>query len=195
MLSEQNKLQHQVIRLEHELAISNKYIKHLSDQLIGRAENEQPSRDDKMKKILQEYLKEKNNLTDEIDNQGANFPNHIPIDGEYAISQKFSLEHPAVDFAAAEGTEVTAAASGEVLSVYQDKYFGNVIIIDHLNEYATLYAHMATIIPTSKTAVKKGEVIGLVGNTGFSSAPHLHFEIMKNGENLDPETILKFEKK
>ncbi len=190
MLSGQKKLRHEVLRLEHELAISTKYIQHLTEQLSSKNTNEEPGKDDKMKEILQEYLREKNPPAQDVESSSQNFPDLVPIKDEYAVSQYFSEEHPALDFAAAEGTEVIAAASGEVLSVYQDKYFGNVMIIDHLNEYATLYAHLATAIQPSKTAVKKGETIGLVGNTGFSSAPHLHFEIMKNGVNLDPKEIL-----
>lgn len=195
LVSEQKKLRHEILRLEHELAISGKYIQHLSEQLSNKTSSEEPSKDDKMKEILQEYLREKNPPAQELEIRSQNFPDFVPVKGDYAISQHFSKEHPALDFAASEGTEVVAAAAGEVLSVYQDKYFGNVMIIDHLNEYATLYAHLATAIYPSKTAVKKGETIGLVGNTGYSSAPHLHFEIMKHGENLDPEKILKFKSK
>ncbi len=114
----------------------------------------------------------------------------IPVQGNFALSQKFSEKHKAVDFAAPTGTEVVASAAGEILSVYYDKYFGNVMIVDHLNEYATLYAHLATSIYEAKTFVEKGETIALVGNTGNSTAPHLHFEILVNGENIDPEKIL-----
>ncbi|HPR16628.1 MAG TPA: M23 family metallopeptidase [Candidatus Cloacimonadota bacterium] len=192
--TENSRNRQEVRRLQHELDIATKYIQYLNEQFEPNSENE-TSPDDKMKEILKNYLKEQNPEESKISSGSENYPNLIPVHGEYAISQHFSTEHPALDFAAAEGTEVVAAAAGEVLSVYRDKYFGNVMIIDHLNEYATLYAHLATAIQTSKTAVKKGETIGLVGNTGFSSAPHLHFEIMKNGKNLDPEKILKITEK
>ncbi len=194
-LLELQKIRKQMLRMEHEVMISNKYIQYLQEQMGGKTDSEEPDRDDKMKELLKEFLREKNPPTADLDGRRANYPDLLPVKGEYAISQHFSEEHPALDFAAAEGTEVIASASGEVLSVYQDKYFGNVMIIDHLNEYATLYAHLATAIQASKTAVKKGETIGLVGNTGFSSAPHLHFEIMKNGENLDPARVLDLENK
>ncbi len=117
-------------------------------------------------------------------------PDLIPINGDYAISQKYSEEHPALDFAAANGTEVVAAAAGVVQSVYEDKYFGIVMIVDHLNEYSTLYAHLSATVCKTRTFVEKGETIALVGNTGNSSAPHLHFEIIKNNEYLDPEKFL-----
>jgi len=107
------------------------------------------------------------------------------------LSQFFSHKHPALDFAVPLGTEVIAAASGEVLSVYEDKYLGKVVMIDHLNEYATLYAHLAKIFVTENMSVQKGEIIGLAGNTGNSTAPHLHFEILKNGENINPAEILR----
>ena len=93
-----------------------------------------------------------------------------------------------------KGTEVVAVAAGEVLSVYYDENYGNVIMIDHLNEYATLYAHLATTFFESNSTVEKGETIALVGNTGNSSAPHLHYEIMFEGKNVDPEEYIDIKK-
>ena len=78
-----------------------------------------------------------------------------------------------------------------MLSVYEDEYFGNVILIDHFNQYATLYAHLQNTLVEMGESVKKGQVIALSGNTGNSTAPHLHFEIMVNGMNIDPESVLK----
>ena len=180
---------------EHELEVSLTYLKYLNQQMNEKDEAQEYDKDDHMRSLLKDYLsdddKDKNSKLSRDDIEKLNIPDLIPVNGEYAVSQRFSEKHPALDFAAAEGTEVVSAATGEVLSVYEDQYFGNVMIIDHLNEYATLYAHLATAICEPGAAVKKGETIGLVGNTGFSSAPHLHFEILKNGENIDPETILK----
>jgi murein DD-endopeptidase MepM/ murein hydrolase activator NlpD len=192
-LSANKKLNDRLDKIQHELDVSLKYIKYLTQQVKEATESVENNSDDHMRDILENYLsrdKEQAELSqEELNNQ--NIPDLIPVKGEYAISQQFGDKHKGLDFAAAEGTEVIAAAAGEVLSVYEDQYFGNVMIIDHLNDYATLYAHLATAIYEPGAAVKKGETIGLVGNTGFSSAPHLHFEILKNGENIDPETVLK----
>jgi Membrane proteins related to metalloendopeptidases len=188
LLVQLNKTKATLSRLQHELDVSNKYIQFLTDRLTKEEDGEQPNRIDRLKDFLKEYKKEKTVIPN---NENENIPDLIPLTGDYAISQRFSSDHPALDLASSEGTEVLAAATGEVLSVYRDKYFGNVIIIDHWNEYATLYAHLATAIKQPEAVVRKGDVIGLVGNTGFSSAPHLHFEILKKGNNIDPEKILK----
>jgi murein DD-endopeptidase MepM/ murein hydrolase activator NlpD len=194
-LSENKKTQDQLNKVQHELEVSLKYLKYLNQQMNEEKSIQDHIDNDHMRSLLKDYLnddKKDQDLilsSDEIDK--LNIPDLIPVNGEYAISQHFSEKHPALDFAASEGTEVVSAAAGEVLSVYEDQYFGNVMILDHLNEYATLYAHLATAIYEPGAAIKKGETIGLVGNTGFSSAPHLHFEILKNGDNVDPETILK----
>jgi murein DD-endopeptidase MepM/ murein hydrolase activator NlpD len=114
----------------------------------------------------------------------------VPLEGEYAISQKFSSKHPAWDFAAPIGTTVKAAASGVVSNVYEDKYFGKTVELKHLNGFVSRYAHLAKILVVPKRFVEKGETIALVGNTGNSSAPHLHFQIIHEGVSVDPDSLL-----
>jgi murein DD-endopeptidase MepM/ murein hydrolase activator NlpD len=118
-------------------------------------------------------------------------PDLMPIKGDYAVSQKFSKAHPGIDLAAPMGTEVVAAASGEVTEVFEDKYFGKVLKIDHFNGYTTMYAHLAVSLVSTRELVEKGQVIALVGSTGTSTAPHLHFEIHKEDEKVDPMLYLK----
>ena len=194
------KRQEEIDQMQQEIVVSTKYIQTLNDQLTNANNNTKTviSEDERLLKVLNKYLKENKRNGDvtaeelsKYEKEDRFIPNLIPINGEYAISQHYKEEHPAMDFAAVEGTEVIASATGEILSVYEDEYFGKVILVDHLNEYATMYANLATAIYESKTFVKKGEPIGLVGSTGNSSAPHLHFEVLKNGENIDPETILE----
>jgi len=194
---------------EQELESTNLYLKKLEEQIQSLQEDEyEPvSKTDKMKKLLNEFLDEqkkknkekilkisKEKLQKELIQYEKKIrftPDLIPVKGEFAISQKFSEKHSALDFAAALGTEVVSSAAGEVLSVYEDKYFGKVIIIDHLNDYSTFYAHLAKTLIDPEVCVEKGQTIGLVGSSGNSSAPHLHFEIMINGENIDPVIVLK----
>jgi murein DD-endopeptidase MepM/ murein hydrolase activator NlpD len=193
-------IQNKVEKQQQELDVATKYIQQLNQKLrsIPQEKLKQTSDPDKIRDLLDGYLKEKRiedkiPVLDKISQQKDEkrfIPDLVPVQGNFALSQKFSEKHKAVDFAAPTGTEVVASAAGEILSVYYDKYFGNVMIIDHLNEYATLYAHLATSIYEAKTFVEKGETIALVGNTGNSTAPHLHFEILVNGENIDPEKIL-----
>ncbi|MFO7897246.1 MAG: M23 family metallopeptidase [Candidatus Cloacimonadales bacterium] len=123
--------------------------------------------------------------------QNPQTPDLVPLAAEYKISQKFSSKHPGWDFAVKSGSKVLSAAAGEVLSVYDDEYFGRVILIDHFNQYATLYAHLQSSLVQMGESVEKGQTIALSGNSGNSTAPHLHFEIMVDGANVDPGTILK----
>jgi murein DD-endopeptidase MepM/ murein hydrolase activator NlpD len=92
--------------------------------------------------------------------------------------------------AASLGAEIVAAGSGVVNSVYEDRYFGNVVVIDHLNSYLTFYGHMARVFHEPGYFVQKGEAIGLVGNTGFSTHPHLHFEVIFQGDNINPAELI-----
>lgn len=113
-------------------------------------------------------------------------PNIVPVKDEYVVSKEFSDRHKAIDLAAPLGAEVAAAASGVIKSVYEDKYFGNVVVIDHLNRYVTFYAHLAKSFHQPGFFVEKGQTIGLVGSSGFSKSPHLHYEIIYRGENINP---------
>lgn len=95
--------------------------------------------------------------------------------------------HPGMDFAAAEGVAIYATGDGVVVS--SDAHlqgYGNHVIIDHGYSYQTLYAHMSKLIVRAGQKVKRGQLIGLVGSTGLSTAPHLHYEVIKNGQKVNP---------
>ena len=95
--------------------------------------------------------------------------------------------HEGVDFTAPVGTEIYAAGNGVVVNAGRNfGGYGNRVIIDHGYTYTTLYAHMSKIMVRRGAKVKRGQVIGLVGNTGKSTAPHLHYEIRKNGRAVNP---------
>jgi murein DD-endopeptidase MepM/ murein hydrolase activator NlpD len=96
--------------------------------------------------------------------------------------------HTGLDFTAPVGTEIYAAGDGTIKEVNSEpRGYGNHIIISHGFGYETLYAHMSKfngLRPGQK--VKRGEVIGFVGNTGTSTGPHLHYEVIKNGDKINP---------
>jgi len=98
--------------------------------------------------------------------------------------------HQGIDFAVKEGTNVAATAAGVVISAGWDDVLGNLIIIDHENGYLTTYAHNRELLAKKGERVSRGSVIALSGNTGHSSAPHLHYEIMKDGVAIDPAPYL-----
>ncbi len=95
--------------------------------------------------------------------------------------------HKGVDFSARRGTPVYATGDGVVKVVKRSrKGYGNMIIIDHGYGYETLYAHLWKFNVRKGQKVKRGDVIGYVGNTGLSMAPHLHYEVHKNGKPVNP---------
>lgn len=95
--------------------------------------------------------------------------------------------HTGMDFTAPSGTEVYSTGDGVIVDVDRSKRgYGNTIIIDHGFGYKTLYAHLSEILVGVGRKVKRGEVIGLVGNTGMSLAPHLHYEVRKQDEPINP---------
>ena len=95
--------------------------------------------------------------------------------------------HTGMDFTAPQGTPIYATGDGKIAKVRRSrKGYGNHVIIDHGYGYQTLYAHMRKYIVYRGQKVKRGEIIGYVGSTGTSVAPHLHYEVMKNKRKINP---------
>ncbi|MGB9592510.1 MAG: peptidoglycan DD-metalloendopeptidase family protein [Anaerolineae bacterium] len=108
-----------------------------------------------------------------------------------AISQGYWELHRAIDITWAEGTRIVAADSGYVALVgSSDTGYGKYVVIDHGNGFQTLYAHFSIFYVKPGQSVRKGEVIGLMGSTGRSTGPHLHFEIRKDGIQRNPLNYL-----
>ncbi|MGH8475214.1 MAG: M23 family metallopeptidase, partial [Methylococcales bacterium] len=99
--------------------------------------------------------------------------------------------HSGVDFAAKQGTEVVAVASGLVIWAAPDGGYGNLIAIDHGDGYVTRYAHNKDLTVVVGDRVDKGDTIAHAGSTGHSTGPHVHFEVLKNGEKINPEKFIR----
>ncbi len=95
--------------------------------------------------------------------------------------------HPGIDFSAPIGTEIYSTGDGKVIEVnISRRGYGNKIVIDHGYGYKTMYAHMDKFNVKKGDFVKRGQVIGTVGSSGKSTAPHLHYEIRKNEKKVNP---------
>jgi len=122
-------------------------------------------------------------------------PQGRPLYGWITRSYKVDVDndaekHTGIDFAVKRGTSVAATASGVVVFAGWDKIMGNLVVINHDENYQTLYGHNDKLLVEKGQEVLKGDIIAISGNTGRSSAPHLHYEIRKDGEPVDPAPYL-----
>ncbi|MBQ6093612.1 MAG: peptidoglycan DD-metalloendopeptidase family protein, partial [Clostridia bacterium] len=99
--------------------------------------------------------------------------------------------HTGLDIAVPLGTKIRAAYGGTVRQVGEDSRSGKYVTITHDDGYETFYCHCSRILVPNGTVVRAGEAVACVGSTGWSTGPHLHFEIRKNGARLDPLQILE----
>lgn len=143
------------------------------------------------------------NLLDAIESENYRrdvTPSQWPTDGGY-VSSSFGGRanpfsgygrdwHPGIDIAVDYGTPVYASAAGYVQQAGWYGGYGKYIRLSHDFGYETAYGHMSRLAVNSGSFVKKGQVIGYVGSTGYSTGPHLHFEIIKNGEQVNPSTLM-----
>jgi murein DD-endopeptidase MepM/ murein hydrolase activator NlpD len=106
------------------------------------------------------------------------------------VTAEFGGKHTGIDIAAPRGTPVRAAASGVVAEATTDSILGFVVVVNHRDGYATLYGHNSHLVVVPGQNVGAGEVVGFVGSSGRSTGPHLHYEVMRNGERLDPRLFL-----
>ena len=127
-------------------------------------------------------------------------PSQWPTDGGF-ISSPFGGRpnpfsgygrdwHPGIDIAVDYGTPVYASAAGYVQQAGWYGGYGKYIRLGHDFGYETAYGHMSSLAVSAGSFVKKGEVIGYVGSTGYSTGPHLHFEILKYGEQVNPSSLI-----
>jgi murein DD-endopeptidase MepM/ murein hydrolase activator NlpD len=112
------------------------------------------------------------------------FGNRVdPFSGDSAF-------HSGLDFTAPRGTAVQAAAGGVVIFAGRMHEYGNAVEINHGDGYVTRYAHQDKLRVSVGQVVKRGQVIGAVGTSGRASGPHLHFEVLKNGQYVDPRRYI-----
>src|SRR5579872_1529852 len=134
-----------------------------------------------------------------------NLPSIAPVDnlsGDNLVSgfgvrinpfHKGNYRHDGIDIALTKGTKVLAAGNGQISYFSNSNLeagFGNYIEIDHGNGILTRYSHLDKISVTWGQKIKQGQVIGFSGSSGGSVAPHLHYEVIKNGKSLDPLSFI-----
>ena len=124
-------------------------------------------------------------------------PSRSPLDEQLKITSGFGMRfhpifkekkmHRGIDLSAERGTPVYATADGRVEKAVTHNKYGKMIVLKHDNTYQTLYAQLSAFDVKMGTEVKKGDLIGRVGSSGLSTAPHLHYEVLKDGKAVNPE--------
>ena len=113
-------------------------------------------------------------VTDEFDDRGGLLPSR----------------HLGIDIAAPEGTIVVATADGSVVYAGTDEILGHVVAVDHFGYFLTRYGHNSSLLVSEGDEVRRGQPIGLVGTSGRSSGPHVHYEVREGGRALNPREYL-----
>ena len=123
-----------------------------------------------------------------------------PVDGPHVITSSFSVRehplfgytkmHPAIDLAKNQGSPIYAIAAGTVTTAAYGEANGYYVSLAHGSGYTSIYCHMTKYIVSVGDSVSQGQVIGYVGSTGWSTGPHLHFELHQNGTALNPAEYL-----
>jgi murein DD-endopeptidase MepM/ murein hydrolase activator NlpD len=121
----------------------------------------------------------------------ASIPSSWPLTERGFITQGLldMGDHPGVDIAVPTDSYVRASGAGTVVDVGEDPVYGLFVVLDHGEGYTSLYGHASQTLVSRGQRVRRNEVIALSGSTGRSTAPHLHFEILLNGEAVDPLTL------
>jgi len=128
---------------------------------------------------------------------GPSLPRHWPLDEPGYLTRgqigtgTVDEAHPGIDIAVPTGALVRAAGGGTVVQAGPDPEYGSFVVLQHPEGYQSVYGHLSRLLVEANDTVVAGRVIGLSGNSGRSSAPHLHFEIRRDQKSLDPLTLVK----
>lgn len=137
---------------------------------------------------------------DAVKSMAKVLPIHNPVPGK-PVSSSFGVRrdpiirrpamHAGIDFRAPTGTDIRSAGAGTVIKAGWNGGYGRMVEIDHGNGLTSRYAHMSRIKVSEGQKVETGDIVGQVGNSGRSTGPHLHYEVRRNGDALDPVRFLK----
>ncbi len=135
------------------------------------------------------------NIGEKIDIRNYVNPVHTNVvNSSYGYRSKFGRQHYGVDLKASTGDTIYAAFSGKIrLTNFDRGGYGFYVVIRHENKLETLYGHLSRFLVKENQYVNEGDAIGLAGNSGRSTGPHLHFEFRYNGKCINPEHLINFE--
>lgn len=146
---------------------------------------------------LKESLREVVDALEDRDERLKRTPSILPVKGEDVwVSSEFGYRtnpfterrefHSGIDIAGGHKTPIIAPADGEVMHIFENRIMGNVIQIRHRQDLRTTYGHLHSVAVQRGERVERGDIIGYMGNSGRSTGTHLHYEVVKQGEAIDP---------
>lgn len=128
---------------------------------------------------------------------GSSVPRHWPLDVQGFVTRGQvrpgvpDESHVGIDIAVPIGTPIRASGGGTVMAAGYDSDYGLFVLLRHPSGYETMYGHTSRLLAAEGDEVQAGQVIGLSGNSGRSTAPHLHFEVRRDGKSVDPLELVK----
>jgi len=196
-------LQDKKTELEAQIAAANEVIAEL-EKNISEYKSEYDTNASQEKAIQNQITQKVAELEKQQQQQGGTAVKGTgswtwPVPSSSTISSPFGYRlhpifgdmrfHSGIDISAKSGSTILAADSGTVVSAVYSSSYGNYVVISHGNNTTSLYAHMSSMAVTSGQKVTKGQTIGYVGSTGWSTGPHCHFEVKINGTLVDPQSL------
>ena len=141
------------------------------------------------------FARDAGNLLDALQSTPLGLPHGGAISSRFGnrpnpFTGQGSELHGGLDFKGNTGEPIQATASGRVSFAGTHNGYGQMVEVTHKHGYRTVYAHLSRIDVKNGQTVQAGDVVGLLGSTGRSTGPHLHYEVQLRGERLDPETFL-----
>jgi murein DD-endopeptidase MepM/ murein hydrolase activator NlpD len=121
----------------------------------------------------------------------ASVPSDWPLSVDGFVTQAEGAGHPGLDIAVAAGSAIRASGAGVVSAAGEDPVYGRYVRIAHGGGYESVYGHASRLLVGARQHVARDQVIALSGSTGASTAPHLHFEILKDGSPVDPRSLVR----
>ena len=131
--------------------------------------------------------------------EGPSVPRHWPLEESGIVTRGTTAgntggePHSGLDIAIAVGTPIRATGGGVVVEAGEDPEYGLFVLLEHPEGYRSMYGHASRLLVASADTVAAGQVIALSGSTGRSTAPHLHFEIVHEGQSIDPRSLVREE--
>lgn len=188
------------VALKKELVKKQKASQKILDELAA-SEKEITAEMKKAKEAEQEAQKEIARLVSQDNTRYVGGKLLWPSNTCYTITSPYSMrvhptlgvykQHTGIDIGAAHGTDVLAAADGTVIIAGWNNAYGNYVVINHGGGLTTLYGHNSKLTVSKGQKVTRGQIIAKVGSTGYSTGPHIHFEVQVNGSPVNPMSYLQ----